>query len=153
MQQCFTCDTISSKNRSMWKNSKQLTSVSTWCLLSSLPIDLRHVPFMECSHWPTPIPTQTQTPIKNGLNYNMQHCSDWPTDANGLQTHFVGVGVGICVGVGQCEHSITHVYRRSGVGSGSTRKTVAQPLCFSVPERGHLAPMKNYRRYAQSCGS
>ena len=63
---------------------------------------------MECSHWPTPIPTQTQTPIKNGLNYNMQYCSDWPTDANVLQTHFVGVGVGvgICVGVGQCEHSI-----------------------------------------------
>ena len=30
------------------------------------------------------------------------------TDANGLQTHFVGVGVcvGACVGVGQCEHTI-----------------------------------------------
>ena len=29
------------------------------------------------------------------------------TDANGLQTHFVGVSV--CVGVGQCEHSIVHI--------------------------------------------
>ena len=28
---------------------------------------------MECSHWKTP------TPIKNGFNYNMQNCSDWPT--------------------------------------------------------------------------
>ena len=30
---------------------------------------------MECSHWATP----TQTPIKNGFNYNMQNCSHWPT--------------------------------------------------------------------------
>ena len=35
---------------------------------------------MECSHWPTP----TQTPIKNGFNYNMQHCSDWPTPTQTL---------------------------------------------------------------------
>ena len=38
---------------------------------------------MECSHWPTP----TKTPIKNGFNYNMQHCSgladtDTDTDTN-----------------------------------------------------------------------
>ena len=34
--------------------------------------------------------------------------TDTDTDANGLQTHFVGVSVciGVCVGVGQCEHSI-----------------------------------------------
>ena len=63
---------------------------------------------MACSRCPTPAPTKTL--IKNGFNYNTQICSHWQTliqtptatdtDANGLQTHLSGVGVG------QCEHSI-----------------------------------------------
>ena len=38
------------------------------------------------------------------FNYNILNCSDWLTQT--LKTHFVSVGVGVCVSVGQFEHSI-----------------------------------------------
>ena len=64
---------------------------------------------MECSQWPTP--TQTQTPIKKWVQLEYAKLfrladTDTDTDANGLQTHFVCVGICVGVSVGQCEHSI-----------------------------------------------
>ena len=87
-----------------WQNGWQtditenITFPQTMCAGSKRPFSR-----IECSDWPTP--------IKHGFNYNVQNCSDWlthtDTDANVLQTHFVSVGVGIYVGVSQCEHSGT----------------------------------------------
>ena len=54
---------------------------------------------MVCSHCPTP--TLTRTSIQNEFNYNMLNCSYWPTPTPTL------LGVGVCVSVGQCDHSIT----------------------------------------------
>ena len=61
---------------------------------------------MECSHWPTPTPTPTQTKwvcnpfasvsVSVSASVNSSAYYNW--------TLFL---IGVCVGVGQCEHSIT----------------------------------------------
>ena len=59
---------------------------------------------MVCSHYPTL--TLTQTTMKNGMYRIVWICSHCPTDTDaiGLHTHFVSVGVGVVVG--QCQHTI-----------------------------------------------
>ena len=72
---------------------------------------------MECSHWPTPTPTPTPTPDKMGLQpfcicvavgvcvgvgVSVDPCEQFCILL--LNPFFIGVCV--CVGVGQCEHTI-----------------------------------------------
>ena len=50
---------------------------------------------------------------KNGIVGRCLYCTDTntesDTDANGLQIHFVGVSISVCVGVGHCEHCIKDI--------------------------------------------
>ena len=61
--------------------------------------------------------TQTPRPIKNGLYRIVWRCSyctetDIITDSIGHCTDFIGLGLSVFVGVGQCEHTITTSFLR-----------------------------------------
>ena len=74
---------------------------------------------MVCSHYPTPTPIKKWVQLIYAELFTLaDKVTD--TDANRLQIHFVGV----CVGVGQCEHYISLTLGCSRRNSGK-RCTVA----------------------------
>ena len=84
-----------------WSMNWVLLPVSCWCCGSILV----SYDVFTLSDTDTDTDTDRKWVIKNCVEVFILPVTDTDKDAIGLQAHFAGVGV--CIGVGQCEHTIT----------------------------------------------